>query len=99
MTNKRHPFPHPLDTSAITLPADLLALAETLAENIHENWAQLRIIQGWTLGEARDDARKEHPCLVPYAELTEEERDYDRRTSQETLKTVLALGWTIERKA
>lgn len=89
--------PKPIDTSGIELPADLLALTEQISENVHEVWASGRLAEGWRYGETRDDRKKETPCLVPYAELTETERDYDRHTALETLKTILALGYRIEK--
>ena len=49
-------------------------------------WAATRIAQGWTYGARRDDAAKHHPCLVPYDDLTDEEREFDRNTSLETIK-------------
>jgi hypothetical protein len=87
--------PSPIDTSKITLPPEIRALTERLAENAHDIWAQQRIAAGWRLGAKRDDARKEHPCLVPYAELPESEKEYDRKAAMETLKAILALGYRI----
>lgn len=51
--------------------------------------------QGWTYGPERDDASLHHPCLRPYSELPEEEKDYDRRTSRETLRLIMKLGFKI----
>ena len=90
--------PKPIDTRHITLPDELEALTERLAENAHDNWAAQRLAEGWTWGERRDDAEKKHPCLVPYADLPESEKAYDRRTAMETLKAILALGFEIRRK-
>ncbi len=89
--------PHPADTSGIELPAELEALAEDMARNVHEVWAASRIAQGWTKGP-RNDELKQTPCLVPYDELDETERDYDRHTSQETLKYILKLGFKISKE-
>ena len=89
--------PKPIDTGMIELPAELLALTEQIAEQVHEIWAAGRIAEGWTFGEQRDDARKQTPCLVPYAELPEAEKEYDRNTALNTLKMVLALGYRIEK--
>ncbi len=89
--------PKPVDTSKIELPKELLALTEQIAENVHENWSIGRISQGWTYGEKRDDAKKETPCLVPYSELPESEKEYDRATALETLKLIVALGYKIEK--
>lgn len=88
-------IPQPLDTSAIVLPKDLDVLTEQLAQNVHAVWAAGRVADGWTYGEVRDDVRKTHPCLVPYDQLPESEKEYDRRTSIETLKCILAQGFTI----
>jgi len=90
-------MPAPIDTSSITLPDDVLDLVERLSENIHENWAAQRIRDGWSYGTVRDDLKKTHPCLVPYEELPESERDYDRLTVVETLKTLSNLGFEIAR--
>jgi len=87
--------PRPIDTTAVELAAPLTELVERLAENVHDTWAAGRIAEGWTLGPQRSEARKEHPCLVPYAELPEIEKDYDRRTATETLKVIVAMGYTI----
>src|ERR1700719_2942875 len=90
--------PRPIDTSAVTLPPDIVELTEKLAENAHEVWAVTRIGQGWTYGPQRDDAHKKHPCLVPYTDLPETEKEYDRKTALETLRLILALGYTINRQ-
>lgn len=92
---KQHYEPQPVDTSDVVLPDHLMALAEALAKNVHEVWAKSRMEQGWTFGEERNDEQRKHPCLVPYEELSEEEKDYDRKTSQETLKLIVKLGYTI----
>ena len=91
-------IPHPIDTSDIQLPEELNPLLEEMAKNVHEIWAQERMNQGWTYGEKRDDALKHHPCLVPYEDLSEEEKMYDRNTSVETLKLILKLGFKIDKK-
>ena len=89
--------PRPLDTSDVELPAELLPLTEQMARNVHEVWAASRLSQGWRLGPERSDRLREHPCLVPYEELSEEERDYDRHTAVSTLKLILKLGFRITR--
>lgn len=87
--------PNPISTDDITLSPEILELSEKIAENVHEVWAQSRIAEGWTYGPQRDDAKKEHPCLVPYDELPEIEKEYDRNTSQETLKVIMKLGFKM----
>jgi len=89
--------PKPLDTDNVELSEDLLLLTEKIAENVHDVWARGRIEQGWTYGDRRDDLLKTTPCLVPYSELPESEKEYDRKTALNTLKLVIALGYTIEK--
>jgi ryanodine receptor 2 len=89
--------PRPIDNSAILLSNDLLELTEQLAENAHDHWAKRRIAEGWTFGATRDDDARQHPCLVPYDELPDSEKQYDRDTAMETLRAIIALGYRIER--
>ena len=89
--------PKPMDTRDVVLSPDLLELTEKIAENVHDQWAMLRCAQGWTYGETRNDAQKTHPCLVPYGDLPESEKEYDRKTALETLKLITALGYRIEK--
>ena len=90
--------PKPVDTSSVTIPEELMLLSEQIAENVHENWSAGRIAEGWTYGEVRDGAKKTTPCLVPYIELPENEKEYDRQTAFETLKLIIALGYKIEKQ-
>ena len=89
--------PLPIDTSDVTLPKELELLVEQMSKNVHEVWAETRIKQGWTYGEQRNDELKTHPCLVPYEELPEEEKEYDRNTSIGTLKLIMKLGFKISK--
>jgi len=93
--NKKEYIPQPIDTSDVKLPEDLELLVEQMSKNVHEVWAETRINQGWTFGEKRNDDLKTHPCLIPYEELPEEEKEYDRNTSIGTLKLILKLGFKI----
>lgn len=92
-------IPQPIDTSSIQLPPELNPLLEAMAKNVHENWALERINQGWSYGETRNDALKQHPCLIPYDELPDAEKVFDRKTSVETLKLILKLGYSITPKS
>lgn len=87
----------PIDTSCIELPEELVELTERIAENVHEEWSVGRITDGWIYGEERDDIRKTTPCLVPYSELSEIEKDFDRNTAMQTLKLIVASGYKIEK--
>ncbi len=89
--------PKPIDTGDIQLTEDILELCEQLARNTHEVWADGRIRDGWTYGKERDDAQKKHPCLIPYEELPESEKEYDRKTAMETLRLIVKLGYRIQK--
>ena len=88
-------IPQPIDTKDVVLPQELIPLVEEIAKNVHEVWSKGRMDDGWRYSEKRDDAEKLHPCLVPYEELTEIEKVFDRKTSQETLKLIIKLGFRI----
>ena len=90
--------PVPIDTSSVELPEDLIDLTEEIAKNVHDVWAQNRIKEGWTYGPERNDEQKQTPCLVPYENLPEEEKDYDRNTALSTLKLIYKLGFEIKKK-
>ncbi len=89
--------PKPIDTTGTEIDPGLLKLTEKLAENAHDTWARQRMDEGWTWGPKRDDATKKNPNLVPYHDLTESEKEYDRSMAMETLKVLLRLGYRIER--
>lgn len=89
--------PNPIDTSNVVVSDDLMELTEKIAENVHEVWAEGRIREGWTYGPVRDDAKKETPCLVPYKDLPENEKDYDRNTAMATIRLILKLGYNVKK--
>jgi RyR domain len=87
--------PTPIDTRGVTVSPAIMALIEKLAEHTHEVWAAQRLADGWTYGVQRDDSAKEHPGLVPYVDLPESEKEYDRTVTLQTLKAIIALGYVI----
>ena len=95
MKEEKKYIPNPIDTTDVVLPEELEQLVEQMSKNVHEVWAETRIQQGWTYGEQRNDELKTHPCLVPYDDLPEEEKEYDRNTSIGTLKLIMKLGFKI----
>lgn len=89
-------IPQPIDTCDVKLPVELEQLVEQMSKNVHEVWSETRISQGWMYGARRNDELKTHPCLVPYENLPEEEKEYDRNTSIATLKLIMKLGFRIQ---
>lgn len=98
MEDKKQDYiPSPMELSSVEIPESLIKLSEMIAKNVHEVWAKSRMDEGWTYGTKRDDIHKKHPCLVPYEELPEEEKAYDRNTAMDTIKLVMHLGYKIEK--
>lgn len=89
--------PKAINTSQIDLSDEIIELTELLAKNAHDNWALQRINEGWTYGSERDDTNKKHPCLIPYEDLPDSEKEYDRKAAMETLKAIVALGYVIDK--
>lgn len=88
-------IPKPAEISDIGLPSEWLELSEIIAKNVHEVWSHNRINEGWRYGETRNDELKQTPCLVPYEELPEIEKNYDRNTAINTLKLIKKMGFDI----
>lgn len=90
--------PSPITLDDVELSDDLTELQEAIAENAHEIWAKARTDQGWTYGPERNDQKKETPDMVPYCNLPESEKLYDREMAMQTLKLVKKLGFDIVRR-
>lgn len=89
--------PNPINTDDVKLSDELCALTEVIAKQVHEIWSAGRLKDGWVYGETRDDKLKTTPCLIPYEELSEDEKNYDRNTAIGTIKLICALGYRIEK--
>jgi hypothetical protein len=62
------------------LKAQLEQNIERLAEAEHDGWMEHRSRNGWRWAGTRDDAKKLHPDMLPYAKLPEREKGKDRNT-------------------
>ena len=99
VSNKEYPTytPKPIDTKDVVLPEELAELTEKLSEHVHDIWARSRIEEGWRNGKQKDGEQLINPNLVPYLELPEVEKQYDRDTALETLKLIVKMGYRIEK--
>lgn len=91
-------IPKPVDLSDVEIPRELEALREAIAENTHDVWAAERFAQGWSYGIQRDDTKKHHPCLIPYSMLPENEKEFDRVISINTIKLIQKLGYDLVKR-
>ena len=87
--------PKPIDLSDVELTEDLNELREAIAENAHEVWAENRYAEGWRYGVQRNDVLKLHPDMVPYSQLPEGEKEYDREMAMKTIKLLKKLGYDL----
>jgi hypothetical protein len=69
---------------------------EVLAELEHERWVADRVRNGWKPGR-RDVAQKRTPYLVPWSELSEDVREYDRLFVRNLPRILGKLGYGIVR--
>uniref|UniRef100_A0A667YZJ8 Ryanodine receptor 3 n=1 Tax=Myripristis murdjan TaxID=586833 RepID=A0A667YZJ8_9TELE len=89
--------PKPINTANISLPEKLEYIANKYAEHSHDKWSSEKVSAGWKLGDSVDEQAKTHPLLKPYKALSEKERETYRWPVKESLKSMLAMGWNIER--
>lgn len=82
----------------VEMTKELKRLVAVISEQVHDNWAAARLNEGWSYGEFRDDLLKKHPGLIPYDELTETEKDYDRLTVETVIKYLVENGYDIMKK-
>ncbi|MBQ5873084.1 MAG: Ryanodine receptor Ryr [Bacteroidales bacterium] len=90
--------PKPIDLTGVELPEELEELREAIAENAHEVWAVNRKAEGWSYGSKRDDEKKQNPCMIPYSQLPESEKAYDREMAVNTIKLLIKLGYEIKKR-
>lgn len=95
ISNSDEYIPHPINLDDVEVEEELIELREAIAENAHEVWAEIRRNEGWTYGAERDDAKKQHPDMLPYNRLPESEKEYDRLMAMNTIRLLKKLGWTL----
>lgn len=77
------------------LPEMIENRMEWIGEQIHERWAANRMRDGWEYDLNYDGDQKKHPCLIPYDQLPEDEKEYDRSTARHTIQLLLHAGFQI----
>lgn len=70
---------------------------EMLAEAEHDRWWRLKRSQGWTYGEPTDKDRMIHQDMKPYAQLSEESKDWDRNVVRDIPEVLAHAGYVVTR--
>ena len=76
----------------------MVMVTEDVARAVHAAWMQARIAEGWTYGQERNDGLRQTPCLVPYDELTENEKRYDYITAEAVIAKLKEMGYEIRKR-
>lgn len=97
-TNDRKYIPKPINLNGVILPDELTELTECLAKNAHEERAKLRISEGWTYAPVTNKALKKSFDLIPYCELLDNEKEYDRKMAMNTLRLLYKIGCKINNR-
>ncbi|KAG7269119.1 hypothetical protein CRUP_013383 [Coryphaenoides rupestris] len=89
--------PRPSNTSNVSLPEKLEYFANKYGEHSHDKWSAEKVLLGWKYGECVDEKAKTHPQLRMYKGLTEKEKEIYRWPIRESLRSMLAMGWNVDR--
>lgn len=71
---------------------------EKLAVMEHDRWIEERRLDGWKYGEKKDIKKKTTPYLVPYNQLSEDIKEYDRNTVRALPVFLAKAGYQIRRQ-
>lgn len=92
--------PHPINLEDIEIGEDLLDLIEPIAENLHDVWAEDKLMQGIRYAPLDNNGHEKpghNHYLVPFSQMTEEEKQPDIKSARQTLKLLKRLGFSIAR--
>jgi hypothetical protein len=70
---------------------------EQLADMEHRRWMAFYYVHGWVQANVRNDDAREHDCLIPYCQLSEELKGYDRDTVRGMGALCVAAGYALRR--
>ena len=63
----------------------------------HEDWMRGKERYGWTYSAVRNDALKQHDCLLPWSELPQKQKQKDIDTAENIIKLASMAGMKIVR--
>jgi hypothetical protein len=82
---------------ATSLPKLTTREIELMAEMEHGRWVVERLQGGWRFDRDRNPAKKLSPYLVPWTELTDEEKQWDRNAVMEWPRVLAKAGLEVVR--
>jgi hypothetical protein len=68
---------------------------ERLAEMEHGRWNVERLLEGWRYGPKKDVDQKVSPYLLPWSQLSEEVKGWDRNTVRELPKLLAMIEYEV----
>lgn len=68
---------------------------ERLAEMEHGRWNVERLLEGWRYGPKKDVDQKVSPYLLPWSQLSEEVKGWDRNTVRELPKMLAMIEYEV----
>ena len=68
---------------------------DLLAECEHDGWMEQMYRDGWSHGLVKDGEARKHPCLVQYANLSEQDKEKDRNSVRHYPDIVERAGYKI----
>lgn len=74
--------PFEIKASAVDGVEYRLANPKATPKDMHDNWLATKKEQGWVYGEKKNEELKQHPCMVPYADLPEAQKLKDELFSE-----------------
>lgn len=75
---------------------DLNQIVQKFSEHYHDAWASRKFENSWQHGDSWSDSNKTHPRLKPYNMLNDYEKERYKEPVRESLKALLAIGWSVE---
>ncbi len=87
-----------LSADKIQLPEFVPDDVERMAEMEHGRWNVERFDSGWRYGEKKDEARKLSPYLVPWQQVPDSIKVYDREAVRTWPKILAQAGFQVSRR-
>jgi hypothetical protein len=82
--------------SSARMGVDLHTMGDFGPESSHISWMKQKLDDGWKYGPVKDPEKKEHPCIVPFANLPREQQSKDF-IFRSVVHALRGLGMTVKK--